>query len=73
MDDPELAWGVVMKRVLPVGIGVVGLMIASFFSAAMSSADTYATTSSAMIVDYTYRKVLRPGRSLRHYLTAARI
>jgi hypothetical protein len=38
----------------------------------MSSADTYATTSSAMIVDYTYRRLLRPGRPLAHYLTAAR-
>ena len=73
MQDPELAWGEVMKRVLPVGVGVVGLMIASFFAAAMSSADTYATTSSAMIVDYLYRKVLRPGRSLPHYLMSARL
>ena len=72
IDDPELAWGAVMKMVLPVGVGVVGLMIASFFAAAMSSADTFATTSSAMIVDYTYRKVLRPGRPLRHYLMVAR-
>jgi Na+/proline symporter len=72
MTDPELAWGAVMKEVLPVGIGVVGLMIASFFAAAMSSADTYATTSSAMSVDYLYRKMIAPGRSLSHYLTAAR-
>lgn len=73
MQDPELAWGEVMQRVLPVGVGVVGLMIAAFFAAAMSSADTYATTSSAMIVDYLYRKVIRPGSSLSHYLSSARL
>jgi len=73
MSDPELAWGTVMKQVLPVGVGVVGLMIASFFAAAMSSADTYATTSSAMLVDYTYRKLMRPGLSTRHYLRVARV
>ena len=70
--DPELGWGVVMKSVLPVGVGVVGLLIASFFAAAMSSADTYATTSSAMVVDYLYRKTLRTDRTLTHYLSAAR-
>lgn len=73
IGDPELAWGSVMKSVLPVGIGVVGLMIASFFAAAMSSADTYATTSSAMVVDFLGRKLVWPGRTLRRYLTAARI
>ena len=72
MSDPELAWGVVMKQVLPIGVGVVGLMIASFFAAAMSSADTYATTSSALSIDYLYRKVIAPDRTAAHYLTAAR-
>lgn len=73
LADPELAWGTVMKVVLPTGIGVVGLMIASFFAAAMSSADTYAATSSAMYVDYFYRKVAVPGKSMHHYLTLARV
>jgi len=73
LDDPELGWGVVMKDILPVGVGLVGLMIASFFAAAMSSADTYATTSSAMSVDYIYRKLIAPGRHLQHYLAAARV
>jgi Na+/proline symporter len=73
LDDPELAWGTVMKRVIPIGVGAVGLLIASFFAAAMSSADTYATTSSAMVVDYLYRRIIRPGRPAGHYLSAARI
>lgn len=71
-NDPEMAWGVVMKEILPVGVGLLGLLIASFFAAAMSSADTYATTSSAMMIDYLYRGVIAPGKSLKHYLTASR-
>ena len=69
--DPELAWGITMKMILPPV--VLGLLIASFFAAAMSSADTYATTSSAMFVDFLYRRMIAPGRSLRHYLTSARV
>jgi Na+/proline symporter len=71
LANPELAWGMVMKSVLPAG--AIGLMIASFFAAAMSSAATYATTSSAMLTDYFYRRFLRPGQSQAHYLLAARI
>ncbi|HJN93500.1 MAG TPA: hypothetical protein QGF05_12365, partial [Dehalococcoidia bacterium] len=71
LADGELAWGQVMGQLLPVGL--LGLLVASFFAAAMSSADAWATTSSAMHVDYLYRKVLRRGRSLRHYLRASRV
>ncbi len=71
--ESENAWGMVMKDVLPPGFGLAGLMIAGFFAAAMSSADTYATTSSAMFTDYIYRRVLAPGKSLGHYLLSARL
>ena len=71
VSDPEAAWGVVMKDILPPVL--LGLLIASFFAAAMSSADTYATTSSAMIVDFIYRKILRPAGSTLHYLFCARL
>lgn len=69
--DPELAWGITMKQILP--FGFLGLLIASFFAAAMSSADTFATTSSAMFVDFLYRRILAPKKSLKHYLTSARL
>lgn len=69
--DPEKSWGVVMGEILPVG--VLGLLMASFFAAAMSSADTFSTTSSALIADYLYRKMLFPKKSLKHYLLAGRL
>lgn len=71
LHDPELAWGIVMHQLLPVGL--VGLLVASFFSAAMSSADANATTSSAMMVDYLYRRIINKKASMKHYLTAARL
>jgi Na+/proline symporter len=71
LADPETSWGVVMNEILP--IGVLGLLIASFFAAAMSSVGTFATTSSALYSNYLYRKIISPGKSLKHYLTAGRI
>lgn len=71
LTDPEMAWGIVMGEILP--IGVLGLLIASFFAAAMSSAGTYATTSSALYANYLYRRIFRPGKSLAHYLLAGRL
>lgn len=68
--DPELAWGITMSVILPPV--VLGLLIASFFAAGMSSADSFATTSSGLLADYLYRKVVRRGQSSRHYLGAAR-
>jgi SSS family solute:Na+ symporter len=67
---PEQTWGLAMKAVLP--IGAMGLMIASFFAAAMSSAATYSTTSSAMLIDYFCRKLIIPNRPRISYLSMAR-
>ncbi len=69
--DPELGWGIVMNRILPPFF--VGLLLASFFAAAMSSAGTYATTSSAMFVDFVYRRFVAKNRAPEDYLRAARI
>ena len=71
LTDPESAWGPIMKEILP--IGVVGLLVASFFAAAMSSADTWAIITTGMHVDFIYRKILRTGRTAAHYLKSARI
>jgi Na+/proline symporter len=70
LEDPESSWGIVMQEILPVG--VLGLMIVSFFAAAMSSAGSFATTSSAMFSNYFYRKVISSVRSSGHYLTVGR-
>src|SRR3954471_16795950 len=52
--------------------GLVGLIIAAIFAAAMSAtAGELSATSSATIIDI-YRRLLRPGRSDAHYLMASR-
>ena len=71
LDDPEMAWGIVMKELLPPGL--LGLLIASFFSALMSTADTMATAGSALIADHLFRKRLLPRRPANVYLRVARI
>ncbi len=71
LKDAELAWGVVMQTIIPVG--VKGLIVAAFFAALMSSVDSMATTVSALSVDHILRKRLLPGRSLRFYLNSARV
>ena len=71
LDDPEMAWGIVMKELVPPGL--LGLLIASFFSALMSTADTMATASSALVADYLFRKRFLPRRPAALYLRIARL
>jgi Na+/proline symporter len=70
MSDPEQAWGIAIREILP--FGVRGLLIASFFAAAMSTVGTFSTTSAAMVTDYLYRRMFSPNRSMKHYLTIGR-
>ena len=52
--------------------GILGLMIAVIFAAAMSSLDSELTAlSSATVIDF-YRRYFRPGASDAHYLTVSR-
>jgi len=71
LSDPEQAWGIVIREVLP--IGIPGLLIASFLAAVMSSAACFSTTSSALTVDYLYRRMISPGKPLSHYILTARL
>jgi len=53
--------------------GLVGLIIAAIFAAAMSAtAGELSATASATIIDI-YRRLLRPGQTDAHYLMASRV
>jgi Na+/proline symporter len=53
--------------------GLVGLIIAAIFAAAMSAtAGELSATASATIIDV-YRRLLRPGQTDAHYLLASRV
>jgi len=71
LADAELAWGVVMKEIIPVG--VQGLLVAGFFAALMSTVNTMATAASALSVDYIFKRQLFPKRSGAFYLKSARV
>ncbi len=54
-------------------VGLVGLIIAAIFAAAMSAtAGELSATASATVIDI-YRRLLRPGESDAHYLFASRV
>jgi len=71
--DPDHVWGYATGALLgPLGIGLVGLMVACLMAALMSSADAYMISTSGLIVHNMYRP-LRPGRSERHYVQVGRL
>ena len=70
--NPDLVWGHATRDLLgPLGIGLVGLMVACMLSALMSTADTLMITSSGLLTHNLY-KPLVPRRSERHYIWAGR-
>jgi len=70
--NPDLVWGHATRDLLgPLGIGLVGLMIACMLSALMSTADTLMITSSGLLTHNLYKPLLR-DRSERHYVWAGR-
>ncbi|MGH7565825.1 MAG: sodium:solute symporter family protein [Gemmatimonadota bacterium] len=71
MDDPELAYPQAMVDLLP--IGLLGLMLAAFLAAFMSTLTSYINLSAAYLVNDLYRPFLARGRDDRHYVLAGRV
>lgn len=70
-NDVNYVFPSYLIRYVPAGI--LGLMIAVIFAAAMSSLDSELTAlSSATVIDF-YRRHFRPGASEAHYLRVSRI
>ncbi len=60
--DPDLAWGYATRMLLgPLGLGLVGLMLASLFAAVMSSVSAYMVAASALIT----RNLFKPFVKLK--------
>ncbi len=72
LSDPESSFGLAVSKVIPEGYGLIGIIIAGFFAAGMSSIDSYATTSSSMAIDFFYRKIIAPGKKNNHYFRRSR-
>jgi Na+/proline symporter len=71
MDDPELAYPQAMVDYLPVGL--LGLMLAAFLAAFMSTLTSYINLSAAYLVNDLYRPFLARDREDRHYVRAGRV
>jgi Na+/proline symporter len=55
------------------GPGLMGVMVASFLGAFMSTVDTHLNLSAAYIVNDVYRRMIRRDASERHYVLVSRI
>jgi Na+/proline symporter len=71
MDDPELAYPRAMVDLLPVGL--LGLMLAAFLAAFMSTLTSFINLSAAYLVNDLYRPFIARGREDRHYVQAGRV
>ncbi|MEM9418590.1 MAG: sodium:solute symporter family protein [Planctomycetota bacterium] len=73
VQNSDLVWGHATRDLLgPLGIGLVGLMIACLMAALMSTADCLMLTCSSLLTHNLYRMAV-PDRSARHYVWAGRI
>ena len=71
--NSDFVWGHATTQLLaPLGLGLVGLMLASLMAALMSTADCLMITVSGLVVNNFY-KYFFPDRSAKHYIWAARI
>ena len=72
--DPDRAWGVATQEILgPLGIGLVGLMLACLLAAMMSSVDCYMLVCSALVVRNIYVPLINPDARDRECLQLGRI
>ncbi|HPI76134.1 MAG TPA: Na+:solute symporter [bacterium] len=67
--DPELGYVKVMLKYLPVGM--LGLVLASFFAAYMSTIDTHLNWGASYMVNDIYKRFIKKEASDRHYIVAS--
>ncbi len=70
VSDPDMIWGYATSQLL--GPGFVGVMIACLLAAAMSSADAFMISGSALFTKNLYQPLVR-NRSERHYVLVGRM
>lgn len=74
LKDADMAWGTATKELLgPLGIGLVGLMLACLLAALMSSVDCYMLVCSALVVRNIYVPFVNPKAGEKECLKLGRI
>lgn len=71
IPDYEKVFPALVERYLPVGL--VGLMVAGFLSAFMSSFDTNIHNSTSIFINDIYRPYVAPKRDEKHYVRLSRL
>lgn len=71
MSDPDKAWGIASRELLPPGLR--GLMLACLLAALMSSVDCYMLVSSGLLIRNVYVPFFNPNASDAQCLSLARI
>jgi Na+/proline symporter len=69
--DRELAYGMLMKKLLPTGL--LGLAVAGMLAGVMSTVSDNLNFGSQVMVSDLYQRWLRPDASERHYLLAGKV
>jgi Na+/proline symporter len=69
--EAEAAYPEMVREFLPAGL--LGLMVASFLGAYMSTVDSLLNSSSAYVVNDLYRRFIRPEAPERHYVMVSRL
>ena len=68
MKDGDNAFPTLVKRLLPAGCGVVGLMFAALLAGLMSSIDSMTNSTATLWTKDIYQKFIKKEASDRHYL-----
>jgi SSS family solute:Na+ symporter len=69
--DPEMAYPKLMMEIMPVGW--LGLMIAGFLAAFMSTINTQLNWGSSYVINDIYRRFIKKEAGDHHYMVASRI
>jgi len=73
ISDPDYVWGHATRDLLgPVGIGLVGLMIACLIAALMAAKSAFMITAAALVTNNLYRPY-RPNCTEAHYVKVGRV
>ena len=71
LEVPREGYVMVMRDALPTGL--LGLLLASFLAAFMSTISTQLNWGTSYLVNDLYRRFLKPGQTERHYVTVSRV
>lgn len=71
IDDVNLIYPTMIKTLMPHGL--IGLMMASFIAAFLSSTEMYLNLGSAFFVNDLYRRFLVKGKDEHHYVRISRL